>query len=175
MREEAELEEHRRDAQKGEVDIELLLEARNVLADLEQAQQPDQPEKAQEAQQAHLRLLALHHNVDQLDGDARGEVDPEPARHVHLCDLELIVNPLLARLLGRVRDGRLKVEDDVDKEQDGDRLLEVPHDAIGRRLEADAVRHRNRRVDDEHQNVKVPHLLPRIDRQDDAGRVDRLP
>ena len=95
MREEEHVEHHLHDPEECEVDVELDLERRDVLANLEKTQQAQQAEEAQEAEVAESGVVTREREVDELDGKGRGRVDPEPAAQVMESDLAAVGDPSL--------------------------------------------------------------------------------
>mmetsp|Transcript_46325 Transcript_46325/g.121550 ORF Transcript_46325/g.121550 Transcript_46325/m.121550 type:complete len:422 (-) Transcript_46325:223-1488(-) len=87
VREKEHANHHEDDAEQSQIEIELILKRLHVLVDLEQPQQPQQPEHAQHAQHRESSRLTLKKNVDELDWNRAGGVDPEPRARVSAGDL----------------------------------------------------------------------------------------
>ena len=127
VHEEEQREHHLGDLEHLQIDLERRLERGDVLVELEQLEQPQHAHEPQPAEHLELarvrRASAVAARVlgegeqDELDGDRRGQVDPEPPRQVARRDVLARDDPALVVEVRRV-EGRDQVGDENEGHDD---------------------------------------------------------
>ena len=158
MRHKEHLDDQKDELDDSQVDVERLFEPRDEGVEFEELEQPDQPEDAQATEDGEVGRVGVRrqNELDDLDGQRGGRVDPEPAGEI--LDADGIT---ISGVLPLVQEGEAEREGEVEEEEEGHAHLEVPKRPLGIGGKAHAHGDCDGAVHDECHNDEVPLLLPR--------------